>query len=496
MAARRVDWETRSFAGSLGLLTGILALVVCCLMVLTLGSATILSSVRAYVGGEGLWSRGEKDAVYALRRYAVSRDEADWAAYQAAIAVPLADREAREQLERPNPDFARARAGFLGGRNHPDDVAKLTMLFRTFRHVSYIDRAISIWAEADEEIGRLASLADLLHGLVTQGQTWPGKIDSVLGEIDEANRRLTVLEDRFSFTLGEGARWLESLLRVVVIVSALVLLAGAALLTARVLARIRDSHERYHQLLATARDAFFITDAETGVVLEANRSAAELVGAPVGELIGRRLEDLHPAEERAALRELMAGPTRPGSAESRILTRDGRRVPIEIAVSVTEFGGRRIAASSYRDVSARRAAEQALRDRDEQLRHSQKMEAVGQLAGGVAHDFNNLLTAILGYSSLLLDKLHATDPLRHAAEQVQRAAERAAGLTRQLLAFSRRQVMEPRVLDLNAVVGDTEQMLRRLLGEDIRPHDGARARARPHPRGPDPARTGPHQPGR
>ncbi len=104
---------------------------------------------------------------------------------------------------------------------------------------------------------------------------------------------------------------------------------------------------------------------------------------------------------------------------------------------------------------------------EEQLRHSQKMEAVGRLAGGIAHDFNNLLTAILGYSEIVLSQLDAKDPRRHDAEEIGRAAMRAADLTRQMLAFSRRQVLQPKVVDLNTLVSRVEPMLRRVIGEDI-----------------------------
>jgi len=102
-----------------------------------------------------------------------------------------------------------------------------------------------------------------------------------------------------------------------------------------------------------------------------------------------------------------------------------------------------------------------------QLQQSQKLEAIGQLAGGVAHDFNNLLTAIIGYSDLSLKQISVENPIRSNLEEIKKAAERAASLTRQLLAFSRRQILEPKVLDLNAVVKDMHQMLRRLIGEHI-----------------------------
>jgi nitrogen-specific signal transduction histidine kinase/ActR/RegA family two-component response regulator len=116
---------------------------------------------------------------------------------------------------------------------------------------------------------------------------------------------------------------------------------------------------------------------------------------------------------------------------------------------------------------ARKAAEAALRQSEEQLRQVQKIEAMGRLAAGVAHDFNNILTVITGHSELLLRQLDADDPRRKNAEQIEKAAYRAAALTRQLLTFSRKQVIEPRVLKLNAVILNLEKMLRRLIGEDI-----------------------------
>src|SRR5581483_725481 len=112
------------------------------------------------------------------------------------------------------------------------------------------------------------------------------------------------------------------------------------------------------------------------------------------------------------------------------------------------------------DISQRKALEQ-------QLLQAQKMEAVGRLAGGVAHDFNNMLTVISGYNRMILDELSPLDPLRGYAEEVLKAADRAGALTNQLLAFSRRQIAQPRVMNVNAVIGQTDKMLRRLIGEDI-----------------------------
>ncbi|MFL6588814.1 MAG: ATP-binding protein [Chthoniobacterales bacterium] len=129
-----------------------------------------------------------------------------------------------------------------------------------------------------------------------------------------------------------------------------------------------------------------------------------------------------------------------------------------------------------REMEERRATEEALRKSEEELRHSQKMEAVGRLAGGVAHDFNNLLTAIIGYAELIATRTSSNSLAKQNAELIRKAGEQAAALTRQLLAFSRKQILQPKVIDLNSLVGDMEKLLRRVIGErfDLQSHADAK----------------------
>jgi PAS domain S-box-containing protein len=156
-------------------------------------------------------------------------------------------------------------------------------------------------------------------------------------------------------------------------------------------------------------------------------------------------------------------------AESEALTLKGRKIFIALMLSILpgyEDSWSKVLVS-VNDLTERKQAEEALRQSEEQLRQALKMEAVGRLAGGIAHDFNNMLLPIIGYSEILLEQLKQGDPLCHPIEEIKKAGERAAALTKQILAFSRKQVLQPHVLDLNVVVTDMDKMLQRLIGEDI-----------------------------
>src|SRR5256886_6812614 len=148
----RISLRLLPIGKKLGLIVVLFVLIVGCLLVLANMQMEILSGVRAYVGGEGLWSKGEKDAVHHLAPYAETRDERDYRRYLHAIALPLGDKQARLELEKPSPTLGVVQHGFIQGRNHPDDIGRTAMLFRRFPHVSYIAKAIAIWTAGDPYI--------------------------------------------------------------------------------------------------------------------------------------------------------------------------------------------------------------------------------------------------------------------------------------------------------------------------------------------------------
>ena len=227
---------------------------------------------------------------------------------------------------------------------------------------------------------------------------------------------------------------------------------------------LRASEERYRLLIENSADMITLHD-EAGYVTFASPSVTRTLGYPPEDMIGHRLREFaHPADAPrfiAAMEEALAYGSTPLLTGLRMRHRDGAWRVIEgnAARLVRPDGGVGVVAVG-RDVTERVELE-------EQLHQAQKMEAVGRLAGGVAHDFNNLLTVILGYSDLLREQLDHDPVLFQEADEIRRAADRAATLTQKLLAFSRRQVLSPRPVDLDDVLQGMADMLRRLIGEDV-----------------------------
>ena len=225
---------------------------------------------------------------------------------------------------------------------------------------------------------------------------------------------------------------------------------------------LRKNEEMFRLLFSYNPLPTWVIDNETRRFLEVNDAAIRQYGYSLNEFKCMTAFDLRPEEERARYLDLMKQMPNDGLYQGNWKHRkkDGKIIQVEIISHELEYAGRRVRLVVAQDLSERHLLEQ-------QLRQSQKMEAVGRLAGGVAHDFNNLLMVIKGHTELLLNVLPPSEHCSRKIEQIDRAADRASALTRQLLAFSRLQVLQPHVMNLNEVVEEMGRLLPRLIGEDI-----------------------------
>ncbi|MCX8119173.1 MAG: PAS domain S-box protein, partial [Desulfobacterota bacterium] len=235
---------------------------------------------------------------------------------------------------------------------------------------------------------------------------------------------------------------------------------------------LRASEEKYRSLVEYSSDAILLLNLERRI-LSCNEAFSRLFGYERHEIEGQSTRLIHPSEESYRLFGEVYYPLIRERGffrtEYEVLHKNGERIPVEVVVSAIRSteGEVKGYVAILRDMREKKRMEGEKAALEDQLRQSQKMEAIGILAGGVAHDFNNLLTVIQGNCELILFGLSEDHPLRKGIEQIREAARKASDLTRQLLAFSRRQILEPKVIDLNQIIMNLQKMLHRIIGEDI-----------------------------
>ncbi len=321
-------------------IVAVLATVTICQFGLALFSIEVLSAVRAYVLGESLYSKAQKGAQIALLNYFQSHREEDYQQVLAELAGPLGDRMAREELEKPSPDMARVRSGFLQGGNSPSDIDGLVWLYRWFGRSSWMAGAIAQWSAGDRAIAELLDLAKRAHVAVRQGAS-----AEAMGELRDRsvqiNARLTALELEFSRELADASRAVRrSLLGLNLCSAALLGAAGVAMVRLRLRERARAEleisrrHEFLQQLLDSAAEGLFGVDLQ-GRCTFINRSALQLLGVQAtGDVVGRDMHALlHPggtcAGESCPLRRSLALQRATHAPEETFRTAGGGSVRVE-----------------------------------------------------------------------------------------------------------------------------------------------------------------------
>ena len=365
-----------------------------------------LSGVRAYVGGESFWSKGQKDAVHFLTMYVDTRDAEHYRQFQAAIAVPLADRVARLALERREPDVDAARDGFIGGGNHPDDIPALIWLFRNFGNVTYLAEAIDRWIDADPKILELAALGEAIHEDLSSGDATMAQIAGLKARIHQINAETTPLSLAFSGSLGEGSRAITKLLLVANMVTAGLLILFAVWRTGKLLrqreafeAALKAERERAETTLASIGQAVVTVDAE-GRLRYLNETAERLLGWRGEEAVGREVNSLFrlicedTGEEDA---ELMARVLRGEAVDASAVPQQLVRADMSsVAVSLV--------AAPLRVAGARAGAVLVFHDR------TREQEYVAMLSWQASHDALTMLANRREFEVRLqksLDDLHS-----------------------------------------------------------------------------------------
>ncbi|MGZ5074009.1 MAG: PAS domain-containing protein, partial [Usitatibacter sp.] len=285
--------------------------IVVCLLIAAVYSVELLAAGRAFVGAEGQWSRAQKDAAFHLSRYALTRDEDHYQAFERAIAVPLGDRKARIELAKDEPDYAAVRAGFIEGRNHPADIDSMVTLYRRFRNFTPVTQAVFLWERADTHVDDLAAIAQQLHA--NPGIDAATRDDIVL-RITRINATLSRLEDAIAATLGEAQRAAQSLLLAGMLTLAGVLLVAGIMVSQRFVAQneklqetLRESEAQLRHLIESAPMPLLIVRAGDQQLMYANERALQQFSLNVDSLQGRSLADFHVDPEiRAALPEALS----------------------------------------------------------------------------------------------------------------------------------------------------------------------------------------------
>jgi len=380
-----------------------------CFLVLSIGSIEVLSGVRAYVGGEGLYSKAQKEAVAALTRYRWTHSENDFRVFQRAIAIPLGDRTARLELLKDDPNLQVASEGFLAAQNSAADLGRIIFLFRWGRWFGPMKHAVDLWAVGDAYVSEINDLGRQLHEDASDQNKSAEDKRAIAARLREIDDTLTPMEDEFSATLGEGARELQGILVLVLIGTAGTLAALAVAIfqrhhaeRARYESTLRNSEARYRSVFESSIDCIVICS-PVGLILEANPAAARLFGYSSAELVSLGIGELIDENSQNASTAFFGGLQSShfqGTLEFR--KKDATRFLGEVSLAMfTDLHGEHRSSVVVRDVTEKTRLVQSI------IRSEERMELALEGADLGMWDFdipsgkfagNQRLIAMIGYA--------------------------------------------------------------------------------------------------
>lgn len=452
----------------------------------------IFSAVRAYVGGEGLWSKAQKNAAYYLIKYAYSHDEKDYQYYLYYLKVPLSDHQARIALGSNPIDYDAATKGFLGGRIHEDDIPGIIWLFTTFNKISYINKAIIVWGSGDALMEQFLQAGNQMHVLISSQHATPDQIKNQLALIDRLNLQLTDVEDEFSYTLGQASRWLEDVILKLVITTAVTveftgmlftILTGFNLskrinamnkvankiarddFTERVVVTSKDEigqlassfntmidsldtnikqkyqvESNFKRILEGAPDAMIISDKDGRIVM-ANTQAEVIFGYPKYEILGKKIEFLipqrfhtHHITNRSAY---FSDPRTRSMGEGLELfgvKKNGDEFPVEISLAPIETEEGMLVLAAIRDVTTNKNIEKLLIDKNVQLINSDM--AKDQFLTHMSHELRTPLNGIIVMTQIL-QAGNLTTEQHEQLDIISESNEQLLAVINQILDFSK-----------------------------------------------------------
>nr|WP_314579409.1 EAL domain-containing protein [uncultured Pseudomonas sp.] len=317
-------------------------------------SLYMMSAVRSYVGGESLWSKGQKDAIYYLNLYANSRDEINYMKYQQAIAIPQGGHDLRVAMDQPVPDIARANAGILQGGNHPDDAQGIIWLYLNFRHFSYLEKAIDLWKIGDNYLVQLDEVARQMHDRILEGSATNADVLAWRQRINAINEGVTPAAMAFSDALGEGSRVILRILLVVNLTTAVFLIILALLRTHKLLEQrhafataLQMEKERAQITLESIGDGVITTDVD-GSIAYMNPAAEHMThwkneqaaGLPLAALFNL-LDENDQKDSSTLIEHILGGKLGGGSENSKLIQRlDGSTVSVALVGSPIRTEGK------------------------------------------------------------------------------------------------------------------------------------------------------------